>query len=176
MTHAEIDALLAPDGERPCVRLYRRHDGTTVTRDDCVPPAGRETREAPPSRSRSPRRTTCTGPVAYVAPAVVGGVRTVPVRIELDALPPGARPGLFGRASISLVDRGISLPSSAVLIRDGSRTVVYVEQTPGRFSPRDVQIGPSVDGRVYVASGVEPGERVVVDGALLIDGAADLLL
>lgn len=118
----------------------------------------------------------CRGHVAYVAPAVTEGVRTVPVRIELDALPPDARPGLFGRASIGLVDEGISLPASAVLVRDGDRTVVYVETGEGRFASRDVEIGPSHDGRVYIARGVSAGDHVVVEGALLLDGTADLLL
>ncbi|MFO0711707.1 MAG: efflux RND transporter periplasmic adaptor subunit [Sandaracinus sp.] len=116
------------------------------------------------------------GRVAYVAPAVTEGMRTVPVRIELDALPPDARPGLFGRASIGLVDEGISLPSSAVLVRDGDRTIVYVETGEGRFASRDVEVGPSHDGRVYIARGVSVGDRVVVEGALLLDGTADLLL
>jgi cobalt-zinc-cadmium efflux system membrane fusion protein len=120
--------------------------------------------------------TPSHGRVAYVAPAVTEGVRTVPVRIELDALPEGARPGLFGRASISLVDQGISLPSTAVLVRDGDATIVYVETSPGHYVARPVEIGPSHDGHVYVARGVDEGERVVVDGALLIDGASDLLL
>ncbi|MBN8616417.1 MAG: efflux RND transporter periplasmic adaptor subunit, partial [Deltaproteobacteria bacterium] len=107
---------------------------------------------------------------------VVNGVRTVPVRVEVDALPPDARPGLFGRASISLVDDGISLPSAAVLVRDGAETIVYVERDEGRFEARRVDIGPSVSGRVYVAAGLEAGERVVVEGALLLDGSVDLLL
>lgn len=120
--------------------------------------------------------TPSHGHVTYVAPAVTEGMRTVPVRIELDALPADARPGLFGRASISLVDEGISLPSTAVLVRDGDRTVVYVETSPGHYAARPVEIGPSHDGHVYVARGVSAGERVVVEGALLLDGAADLLL
>jgi len=32
------------------------------------------------------------------------------------------------------------------------------------------------DGRVQIVSGIDPGEKVVVKGALLLDGAADLLL
>lgn len=116
------------------------------------------------------------GRVAYVAPAVSNTLRTVPVRVELDALPEGARPGLFGRAAISLVDEGITLPSSAVLVRDGSQTIVYVEVAPSRFESRSVEVGPSVGGRVYVARGIDEGEQVVVDGALLLDGAVDLLL
>lgn len=117
-----------------------------------------------------------TGHVAHVAPVVSRGLRTVSVRIELDETSDRLRPGLFGRASLTMVDAGIVLPSSAVLIRDGDRTIVYVERDEGVFSARDVDIGPSVDGHVYVASGLTAGERVVVQGALLLDGAADQLL
>lgn len=116
------------------------------------------------------------GHVAYVAPTITSAVRTVPVRIELDSLPPGARPGLFGRASISLLDRGVILPAGAVLIRDGDHTVVYAELEPGRYAPRDVDVQPAGDGLVRIVSGVSAGDRIVVEGALLLDGAADLLL
>jgi cobalt-zinc-cadmium efflux system membrane fusion protein len=116
------------------------------------------------------------GHVAYVAPLVSSGMRTVPVRIELDALPPDARPGLFGRASISLVDSGIVIPAAAVLVRDGNQTVVYREQAPGRYEQHAVQVGPSVDGQVHVTGGLAEGDRVITRGALLIDGASDMLL
>jgi cobalt-zinc-cadmium efflux system membrane fusion protein len=116
------------------------------------------------------------GRVAHIAPVVTAGLRTVPVRVELDAIPAGLRAGLYGRASISLVDEGLVLPSTAVLVRDGQRTVVYVEEGDGRFVRREVVVGPSIDGRVHVIAGLREGERVVVEGALLIDGAADQLL
>ncbi len=117
-----------------------------------------------------------SGTVAYVAPVVSSGLRTIEVRIELTETSDRLRQGLFGRASITLVDAGIVLPSGAVLIRDGDRTVVYVEREPGTFAARDVEVGPSVDGHVYVASGIAAGETVVVEGALLLDGSADQLL
>lgn len=116
------------------------------------------------------------GHVTYVAPVVTSGLRTVEVRIEPDVPADGLRTGLFGRASITLVDAGIVLPSSAVLIEDGDHTIVYAEIEPGTFTPRDVSVGPSVDGHVYVTSGVSVGDRIVVGGALLLDGAADQLL
>lgn len=116
------------------------------------------------------------GHVAYVAPTVTSSVRTVPVRIDVDDLPDDARAGLFGRASIALVEHGVVLPTAAVLIRDGSRTVVYTELERGHYASRDVDVQPAGDGLVRVIDGVDEGDRVVVDGALLIDGAADLLL
>ncbi len=66
--------------------------------------------------------------------------------------------------------------AEAVLIRDGTDTVVYVEKGPRTFHRRAVTVGRPSDGRVQVLSGLEPGERVVVKGALLLDGAADQLL
>lgn len=45
MTRADIASLLATRGEPPCVRFYRRADGTVLTADDCpTPPALEATR------------------------------------------------------------------------------------------------------------------------------------
>jgi cobalt-zinc-cadmium efflux system membrane fusion protein len=117
-----------------------------------------------------------SGHVAYVAPVVTSGLRTIAVRIELADTSDRLRQGLFGRASITLVDAGILLPATAVLIRDGARTIVYVEREPQTFVARDVVVGPSTDGHVYVASGIEAGDSVVVEGVLLLEGSADQLL
>jgi cobalt-zinc-cadmium efflux system membrane fusion protein len=117
-----------------------------------------------------------SGRVAAVAPIVTSGLRTVAVRIELADASDRLRQGLFGRAAITLVEAGIVLPSTAILIREGSRTIVYVEREPGTFVVRDVTVAPAADGRVYVASGVDVGDSVVVEGVLLLDGSADQLL
>jgi len=116
------------------------------------------------------------GRVTHVAPSVSTGTRTVPVRIEIEEIPSILRPGLFGRASIALVEEGLVLPSTAVLVRDGQRTVVYLDEGDGRYLRREVAVGPSVDGHVQVLGGLAAGDRVVVEGALLLDGASDLLL
>ena len=71
---------------------------------------------------------------------------------------------------------GISVPVTAVLIKDGKRRVVYVERPDGSFEAREVQIGRSRDGQVAILQGLAAGERVVVRGALLLDTQAEQLL
>jgi cobalt-zinc-cadmium efflux system membrane fusion protein len=44
------------------------------------------------------------------------------------------------------------------------------------FAARDIQLGQPVRGWVPVISGLKPGERIVVRGALLLDGAASQML
>lgn len=172
---AAIGMSVGPDDAEPLLEIGDP-SALGVTADVFERDVGQVREGAEVEVSFPTSETPSHGRVAYVAPSVTEGVRTVPVRIELDALPPDLRPGLFGRASISLVDEGISLPSTAVLVRDGDHTIVYVETRAGHFVARPVEIGPSHDGHVYVAHGVTAGERVVVDGALLLDGALDLLL
>lgn len=117
------------------------------------------------------------GTVASVGTTVTAGLRTVPVRIALDAVPADVRPGTWGRARIASTEAGLSLPTEAVLIRDGKDTVVYVEASdPRTFTRRAVSVGQPVDGKVQVLSGLTEGEKVVVKGALLLDGSADQLL
>ena len=73
-------------------------------------------------------------------------------------------------------DSEISLPVSAVLIKDGKRRVVYVEKSEGKYEARDVETGRNRDGRVIILKGVAAGERVVVRGALLLDTQAEQML
>jgi cobalt-zinc-cadmium efflux system membrane fusion protein len=87
------------------------------------------------------------------------------------------RPGMYARITINAaLSQGVVVPVSAVLIKDGKRNIVYVESGEGAFAPRDVVVGQSIDGHVQVISGLTPGERVVVRGALLLDGTAEQLL
>ncbi len=67
----------------------------------------------------------------------------------------------------------LTVPESAV-VDTGTRKVVFVEQMPGMFDSIEISVGPRC-GDVYpVVSGIEPGQRVVVNGAFLLDAETRL--
>jgi cobalt-zinc-cadmium efflux system membrane fusion protein len=107
--------------------------------------------------------------------AVDPATRRAPVYLSLEEEAVGARAGMFARADITVGASEIGVPTSAVLIRDGGRTAVFVEREPGIYASREIEIGAPVDGRAPVLAGLARGERVVVRGALLLDGQAELL-
>jgi len=114
--------------------------------------------------------------VVSIGSVVDPSLRTAPVRLALVAPIPGLRPGTFGRATIKTVAQGATLPAEAVLIRGGKDWIVYVAKGDDTFERRRVVAGRPIDGRVQVLSGLAPGDRVVVHGALLLDGSAEQLL
>jgi len=117
------------------------------------------------------------GHVVSIGTVVAAGLRTAPVRIEVEGKGHLLRPGMFGKVSIDAPSSNMSLPTEAVLVRDGKESVVYVEKAPLIYMRRSVVVAQHVaNGRVQIVSGISPGEKVVVKGALLLDGAADLLL
>jgi membrane fusion protein, heavy metal efflux system len=62
---------------------------------------------------------------------------------------------------------GVELPSKALFL-DGERRFVFVEEAPGRFRRQPVTVGPERGGRSAVLEGIEPGQRVVTEGNLLL--------
>jgi cobalt-zinc-cadmium efflux system membrane fusion protein len=120
---------------------------------------------------------TLHGRVTSIGAVVASGLRTAPVRITLTTEGKPLRPGMYGRAEIAVAaDPGrLTLPTEAVLVK-GKDTIVYIEKTPTTFERRTVVVGQPVAGRVPVISGLASGDRVVVRGALLLDGSADQLL
>ena len=57
------------------------------------------------------------------------------------------------------------LPSTAVLT-DSEHARVIVATEGNVFRQRVVALGPEADGKVRVLTGIKPGEKVVVDGAI----------
>jgi RND family efflux transporter MFP subunit len=105
------------------------------------------------------------GKITEIAPASDPASRTTLVKIDL-AHAEGLRSGQFGRARIpSTSTPRIRLPESAVFSR-GQLDFVYVNDA-GVARLRIVRTGRKSDGRVEILSGLEPGEEVVADPAVV---------
>jgi Cu(I)/Ag(I) efflux system membrane fusion protein len=60
------------------------------------------------------------------------------------------------------------------VLRDGRRSVVYVENSSGEYEQRSVKTGRVGDEGIEILEGVKDGERVVAQGNLMIDAEAQL--
>lgn len=66
----------------------------------------------------------------------------------------------------------LEVPSSA-LVSSGERRFVFVEEGRGRFRRQPVTPGPESSGKTEILSGLEQGQRVVVEGGLLLQSVLD---
>ena len=121
---------------------------------------------------------TLKGHVAGIAPRSDAETRRTPFYVELKQAPPELRAGLLVRVNLFVPSTGgeIWLPVTAVLLKEGARRIVYLENAEGKFVPREVEVGDERGGKVRVLKGLEPGEKVVMKGALLVDREAEQLL
>lgn len=115
--------------------------------------------------------------VENFSPRVEPESRRTQVYLALAARPDGLRAGMMAQVVLRVsVEESISLPTTAVLIKEGKRRVVYVERPDGSFEAREVQTGRNREGRVVILKGLTVGEKVVMRGALLLDTQAEQLL
>ena len=85
------------------------------------------------------------------------------------------KPGMFARIAIaSGPARPVPLAPIEAVIRTGERSVVIVQEAPGKFRPVEVATGNEADGRVEITKGLRTGDVVVVSGQFLIDSEASL--
>ena len=120
------------------------------------------------------------GRTAFIDPVLDERQRTARVRVEVDNPKGRLRPGMFAEAVIeSEATTGsapLVIPESAPLFT-GRRSVVFVEDPQASrptYELRVVRLGPRT-GPVYpVLAGLNEGERVVTQGAFVLD--ADLQL
>lgn len=65
--------------------------------------------------------------------------------------------------------RGVAVPTAALMKNPANQTIVWVKTAPERFEPRPVTVEPLDGSTVALLSGVEPGQRVAVEAANLIN-------
>ena len=108
------------------------------------------------------------GDIVEIVPTVDARSRTFTVKIALPDLP-GIRSGQHGRALLPDGMRAaLHIPGSAVVER-GQLRVVWVDEG-GYARRRAITLGQLRDASYDVLSGLEAGDRVVVDPAGLRDG------
>jgi cobalt-zinc-cadmium efflux system membrane fusion protein len=112
--------------------------------------------------------TTATGTVCYMAPVANEVTRTVYARVDLPNPDRQWRPGTFVTAFVVLDRQAVPVvvPIDA-LQRVKSDSVVFVAEGEG-FEPRTVQLGRINGTHVEITDGLKPGERYVVNGAVVL--------
>jgi len=94
---------------------------------------------------------------------------TVAVRCVVGNPAHRLKPGMFANVVLSAAAtiEVLTVPSSAI-VAEGDQRSVFVEQSPGKYIKRAVEIGDEINGATIVRSGLKEGDRVVVRGGLLI--------
>lgn len=116
------------------------------------------------------------GKVTYIYPYLQAKTRDVVVRLEFDNPDLSIKPDMYANVRILNQGKGdgLIIPSEAI-IRSGERNVVFVTRENNKFSPRDVTLGLSLDGRmVQVLTGLAPGETIVTSGQFMLDSESKL--
>ena len=119
---------------------------------------------------------TFEGRVDFIYPTLSAETRTARVRIVLPNPDGALRAAMFANVQIDAAAAGepvLSVPNSAVL-DSGTRQIVLVARSEGRFEPRPVQLGVHGDDWVQVLDGIKSGDRVVVGANFLIDAESNL--
>ncbi|MDR3537501.1 MAG: efflux RND transporter periplasmic adaptor subunit [Acetobacteraceae bacterium] len=117
-----------------------------------------------------------TGTVTFVYPTLNATTRTGRARIEISNPDRLLKPDMYATVDIAANAAAapvVAVPESAVL-DSGTRQVVLVERSAGRYEPHAVATGARADGFIEIHSGVTTGERVVVGANFLIDAESNL--
>ncbi len=118
------------------------------------------------------------GKVTFVYPYLDPKSRTAQVRLEFDNPDLALMPDMFGHIRLEphKMGEGISIPRWAVM-ETGKRSLVYVVREDNRFEPREVRTGMELDDDyLEILSGLQPGERVVLNPDFLMDSESRIRL
>jgi RND family efflux transporter MFP subunit len=116
-----------------------------------------------------------TGRISYIYPTLNPETRTVRLRVVLSNTDLRLKPGMYATILIAATEAGnvITVPRSAVL-STGERSIVFVRESRGQLTPREVALGGSNDDRVEILRGLAAGETVVTSATFLVDAESNL--
>lgn len=112
-----------------------------------------------------------SGTVARIADVVDPQTRTIKVRAALSNAQGKFRPDMFGEIRHEETFRQVPVLPSAAVIQNDKQSIVYREKGTGVYEAVAITFGKQTGDRIPVLTGVNVGDRIVVDGAMLLKGA-----
>jgi len=105
------------------------------------------------------------GRFVFIDRAVDPKTGTLRIRAEFANKDKLLRPGMFARIRVETGTRKdcIELPERAMVELQG-KTFVWIISPEGKASQRPVKVGGQVGSNFLITEGIEPGERVVLEG------------
>lgn len=97
--------------------------------------------------------------------------QSIPSHFAIEGDTNGLRAGQFVTVQVATDERrdGVAVPRSAVVRTANGQDFVFEHTAPERFVPRPVRVEPLDGGRVLIVSGAGAGQRIVTQGADLLD-------
>jgi cobalt-zinc-cadmium efflux system membrane fusion protein len=111
---------------------------------------------------------TFTGRVDVVADSLDPATHTLKVRGSLANPERRLKAESFVKVEFPLPPAGGAEVSSRAVFLRGDKHCVLVEEKPGHYAIHEVSVGRERGGRLVITQGVAAGQRVVVDGAMLL--------
>jgi cobalt-zinc-cadmium efflux system membrane fusion protein len=106
--------------------------------------------------------------VSRIADTVDPRTRTISVLSVLPNPHGRLRPEMYGTIRHSHGSRTVTTVPAGAITRSGADTLVFVERERGVFTRLKIRTGASLNGTVPVLEGLQPGDRVVTNGAMLL--------
>jgi membrane fusion protein, heavy metal efflux system len=121
-------------------------------------------------------QTKVPGKVVAVLRAIDRNSRTAKVVCAPDQTNEQLNVEMVARVVVSVASNGVlTIPRDALLLRRDDQ-VVLVRREKERLERRKVSTGMVVGSDVQILAGLAPGDEVIVEGAVLLDGELDRLL
>ena len=111
-----------------------------------------------------------TGKVTRIGDVLDPQTRTLKVYVVLPNPQGRLRPEMFGSVRLLGPTRAVPVVPPTAIIQEYGQALVFVEQKPGQFERRQISTGVRIGSAVAVLSGVQAGDRVITDGAVLLKG------
>jgi membrane fusion protein, heavy metal efflux system len=110
-----------------------------------------------------------TGRVNYISDVIDPATRTAKIRVSVPNPRGRLKPEMFASIALGVATSGsvLTVPARAVFTESG-RSWVYVQTQPGHFSRRAVDVDQDEGAEKRVRGGLRAGDRVVIDGGLLL--------
>ena len=109
------------------------------------------------------------GKVLFVSDVIDADSRRAKLRIVFANADYALKPNMFATVTLSGRERSLVMLPSSALLMNNDRTSVFVAVAPWVFERRSVDAQLEEGSSVAVRSGVNPGEQVLVKGAILLN-------